>query len=109
MSSGLSKSDANRYKEYLRSEIEAASMYKILAQFETDPEKSEIFEQLSQSEVRHARHWSEKLGNPIADVTLHTLQNLFISEWFAIYSVHKRYCPGWQELSPKRLEHTYTK
>ncbi len=72
MSSGLSKSDANRYKEYLRSEIEAASMYKILAQFETDPEKSEIFEQLSQSEVRHARHWSEKLGNPIADVTLHT-------------------------------------
>ena len=72
MSSGLSKSDANRYKEYLRSEIEAASMYKILAQFETDPEKSEIFEQLSQSEARHARHWSEKLGNPIADVTLHT-------------------------------------
>ena len=72
MSSGLSKSDANRYKEYLRSEIEAASMYKILAQFETDPEKSEIFEQLSQSEVRHARHWSEKLGYPIADVTLHT-------------------------------------
>ena len=72
MSSGLSKSDANRYKEYLRSEIEAASMYKILAQFETDPEKSEIFEQLSQSEIKHAQHWSEKLGNPTTDVTLQT-------------------------------------
>ena len=47
MSSGLSKSDANRYKKYLRSEIEAASMYEILARFETDPEKSQIFEQLS--------------------------------------------------------------
>ena len=68
----LSKSNANRYKAYLRSEIEAASMYKMLAQFEADPEKSEIFEQLSQSEVKHARHWSEKLGNPIGDVTLHT-------------------------------------
>ena len=64
MSFGLSKSDANRYKEYLRSESEAASMYKILAQFETDPEKSEIFKQLSQSEIKHAQHWSEKLGNP---------------------------------------------
>ena len=72
MSYGLSKSDANRYKEYLRSEIEAASMYKILAQFETDPEKSEIFEQLSQSEIKHAQHWSEKLGNPTTDVTLQT-------------------------------------
>ena len=58
MSSGLSKSDANRYKKYLRSEIEAASMYKILAHFETDPEKSEIFDELSQSELKHARHWS---------------------------------------------------
>jgi hypothetical protein len=72
MSTVLSKSNANRYKGYLRSEIEAASMYKMLAQFEVDPEKSEIFEQLSQSEVKHARHWSEKLGNPIGDVTLHT-------------------------------------
>ena len=72
MSFGLSKSDANRYKEYLRSEIEAASMYKILAQFETDPEKSEIFEQLSQSEIKHAQHWSEKLGNPTTEVTLQT-------------------------------------
>ena len=72
MSFGLSKSDANRYKEYLRSEIEAASMYKILAQFETDPEKSEIFEQLSQSEIKHAQHWSEKLGNTTTDITLQT-------------------------------------
>tara|TARA_B100001146_G_scaffold119371_1_gene104909 strand:- start:2248 stop:3369 length:1122 start_codon:yes stop_codon:yes gene_type:complete len=72
MSFGLSKSDANRYKGYLRSEIEAASMYKILAQFETNPEKSEIFEQLSQSEIKHAQHWSEKLGNPTTDVTLQT-------------------------------------
>ena len=72
MSFGLSKSDANRYKEYLRSEIEAASMYKILAQFETDPEKSEIFKQLSQSEIKHAQHWSEKLGNPTTEVTLQT-------------------------------------
>jgi VIT1/CCC1 family predicted Fe2+/Mn2+ transporter len=47
-------------------------MYKILAQFETDPEKSEIFEQLSQSEIKHAQHWSKKLGNPIDNVTLHT-------------------------------------
>jgi len=72
MSSDLSRSEPTRYKKYLRLEIEAASMYKILALFETDPEKSEVFDQLSQSELKHARHWSIKLGNPIADVTLHT-------------------------------------
>ncbi|MDP6050490.1 MAG: hypothetical protein QGE99_05435 [SAR202 cluster bacterium] len=72
MSSDLSRSEPTRYKKYLRLEIEAASTYKILARFETDPEKSEIFDQLSQSELKHARHWSIKLGNPIADVTLHT-------------------------------------
>ncbi len=72
MSSDLSRSEPTRYKKYLRLEIEAASTYKILARFETDPEKSEVFDQLSQSELKHARHWSIKLGNPIADVTLHT-------------------------------------
>tara|TARA_B100001964_G_scaffold60308_1_gene68376 strand:- start:2853 stop:3149 length:297 start_codon:yes stop_codon:yes gene_type:complete len=72
MSSDLSRSEPTRYKKYLRLEIEAASMHKILAPVETDPEKSEVIDQLSQSELKHARHWSIKLGNPIADVTLHT-------------------------------------
>jgi hypothetical protein len=72
MSSDLSRSEPTRYKKYLRLEIEAASMYKILAPVETDPEKSEVIDQLSQSELKHARHWSIKLGNPIVDVTLHT-------------------------------------
>ena len=72
MSSDLSRSEPTRYKKYLRLEIEAASTYKILAPFETDPEKSEVIDQLSQSELKHARHRSIKLGNPIADVTLHT-------------------------------------
>ena len=70
MSSSISQSDAKRYRKFLKSEIEAASMYNILSRFETDPERSEIFEQLSQSEIRHAQHWNEKLGNASTGIYL---------------------------------------
>lgn len=70
MSSFISKSDAKRYRKFLKSEIEAASMYKILSEFETDPERSEIFKQLSDSEIRHAEHWNEKLNNSSIGINL---------------------------------------
>ena len=72
MSSCISKSDAKRYRNFLKSEIEAASIYKILSRFETDLERSEIFEQLSQSEIRHAKHWNQKLGNNPTNIILQT-------------------------------------
>lgn len=70
MPTPVSNSDSKRYREYLKSEIEAASMYKILSDFENDPEKSKIFEKLSQSEIRHAKHWSEKLGDTSTEISL---------------------------------------
>ena len=45
-------------------------MYRILSRFESDPERSEIFEQLSQSEIRHAQHWNQKLGNNSTNIVL---------------------------------------
>jgi len=70
MSFSITKSDARRYRKFLKSEIEAASMYKILSRYESDPERSEIFEQLSQSEIRHAEHWNKKLGSNPTDLNL---------------------------------------
>ena len=45
-------------------------MYRILSRFESDPERSEIFEQLSKSEIRHAQHWNQKLGNNSTNIVL---------------------------------------
>ena len=43
-------------------ELEAAAMYASMAKMENDPARAEIFEQLVESELEHARRWAERLG-----------------------------------------------
>lgn len=51
-----------KYREYLNAELEAAAMYEALASIEKDPKRAQIFRDLVQSEMKHARRWAEKLG-----------------------------------------------
>ena len=52
----------DQYKDYLKSELEAAAMYKFMALSEKDSDKAKIFENLVEAEMRHASRWAEKLG-----------------------------------------------
>ncbi len=51
-----------RYKEFLKGELEAAAMYKSMAETERDSKRAEVFDRLAQAEMRHASRWAEKLG-----------------------------------------------
>ncbi len=62
MGDASEKSATDRYRMYLESELEAAAMYKSLAEAEKDSERVEIFEGLVEIEMRHAARWAEKLG-----------------------------------------------
>ena len=63
----LKKSDPNeadrqRYRRYLKNEIEAVQLYRDLASVERDQERASLFRRLAQAEMRHVRIWSRKLG-----------------------------------------------
>ena len=58
----MRESDRRRYREFLDAELEAAAMYASMAKVEDNAARAEIFEQLVESELRHARRWAEKLG-----------------------------------------------
>ena len=45
-------------------------MYQVLAKAESDPERSEIFEQLVEAELRHAARWAERLGMDPGDLVV---------------------------------------
>lgn len=62
MGGTVDKGDSKRYKAYLNAELEAAAMYRAMAEAEKDPRRSEVFERLVQAELRHAARWAEKLG-----------------------------------------------
>ena len=51
----------NRYRKYLRTELEAAAMYAALADIEDDTRRAEVFRKLVNAEIRHASRWAEKL------------------------------------------------
>ena len=51
-----------RYKQYLKSELEAAAIYRAMAKVEKDSSRVEVFERLMQAEMRHAFRWADKLG-----------------------------------------------
>ncbi len=55
-------SQLDRYKVYLKSELEAAAMYRFMARAEKDSNRARIFENLVEAEMRHASRWAEKLG-----------------------------------------------
>lgn len=58
----MRESDRRRYREFLNAELEAAAMYASMANADDNADRAEIFEQLVESELRHARRWAEKLG-----------------------------------------------
>ena len=66
----LSTSDIERYKNYLHTEIEAASMYQILSESDSTPERSEKFAELANSEMQHARKWASFLNQDIEKVKI---------------------------------------
>ena len=66
----LNKSDRKRYLKHLDAEIEAASMYSILAEYDSNEVRADIFNQLAQSEIKHANHWAELLGLDNSTLTL---------------------------------------
>jgi VIT1/CCC1 family predicted Fe2+/Mn2+ transporter len=56
------KARASRYRKYLKSELSAMALYSSLAGIESDPERSHVFQDLKDSELRHAEVWAGKLG-----------------------------------------------
>ena len=57
-----------RYRGYLKEELQAAALYKALSDAEEDPERSNIFLQLVDAEMRHAKRWADKLGLDSVDL-----------------------------------------
>ncbi len=52
----------DRYRKYLKNEIEAVQLYGDLARVERDEDRARLFRRLAQAEMRHVRIWSRKLG-----------------------------------------------
>ena len=55
-------SKESRYREYLKAELEAAGLYRAMAEVEKDSGRAEVFERLVSAEMRHASRWAERLG-----------------------------------------------
>jgi len=55
-------SKRDRYRKYLKNEIEAVQLYGDLANVERDDDRARLFRRLAQAEMRHVRIWSRKLG-----------------------------------------------
>ena len=64
----LSTSDTKRYKGFLDTEIEAASMYHILADNDSSPERSKQFKELAMSEIKHAQKWASLIDHDIKKI-----------------------------------------
>jgi VIT1/CCC1 family predicted Fe2+/Mn2+ transporter len=56
------KASRARYRGYVRSELEAAGTYLVLAASERDSERASRLKEMAEAEMRHARFWAEKLG-----------------------------------------------
>lgn len=61
------QASVRRWRELLASERDAAALYARLAEAETG-ERQEIFQELAETERRHAEHWSAKLRAAGAEV-----------------------------------------
>ena len=53
-----------RYRSYLKAELEDAAMYRALAGVDSDRERGQVFQELRDADLRHAGVWAEKLGLP---------------------------------------------
>ena len=56
------EADRQRYRRYLKNELEAVQLYRDLASVESNEERAGLFRRLAQAEMRHVRIWSRKLG-----------------------------------------------
>ena len=60
--SGSKETDHQRYRRYLKNELEAVQLYRDLSGVEKNEERAGLFRRLAQAEMRHVRIWSRKLG-----------------------------------------------
>jgi len=58
----MSESDASRYRANLRGEVDSASLYRTLAEAESDPHLAEVYRRLAAVEEAHAEFWKKQLG-----------------------------------------------
>jgi vacuolar iron transporter family protein len=59
----MSESDADsRYRANLRGEVDSASLYRTLAETESDPHLAEVYRRLAAVEEAHAEFWKKQLG-----------------------------------------------
>jgi VIT1/CCC1 family predicted Fe2+/Mn2+ transporter len=56
-----SKRELKRFKTNLADELDSASLYEALAEYERDPSKADVFRQLASAERQHAQVWADKL------------------------------------------------
>ena len=56
--------DAKKFTEYMKGELEAAAIYRLLANNDNNLERGKIFEELHRSEMRHAIKWATLIGIP---------------------------------------------
>ncbi len=63
--------DIKRFRANFQGEVDGVELYRLLATAEKDPERAQIFLDLSETEKSHLKHWSDKLraagvdpGNP---------------------------------------------
>lgn len=63
--------DIKRFRANYQGEVDGVELYRLLARSEKDPERAQIFLDLSETEKGHLKHWADKLraagvdpGNP---------------------------------------------
>jgi vacuolar iron transporter family protein len=60
--------DASRYRANLQDEIDSASLYRVMAEREPQPQLAQVYRRLAEVEERHAGFWEERLraaGAPV--------------------------------------------
>ena len=54
--------DSSQYRAFLQGEVDGGSVYRALAESESDPALAEVFRRLASVEDAHAEFWRQKLG-----------------------------------------------
>ena len=62
MASTRTTDSKERYRRYLKTELEAAAMYGAMARVQRNQRGADVFRKLVDSEMEHARLWAGKLG-----------------------------------------------
>src|SRR5690606_28187592 len=57
----MAEGKSARYRENLQGEIDGASLYRALAEAETDPKLAEVYHRLAAVEDSHAEYWRKQL------------------------------------------------